>query len=136
MNAKQKCFIKTVCYQRIATFKLNSYRQNINIRKESVLKEKGVGLYYGRKNEKKKFWSLSWYIPLVFIWCAHCPSRNQAGIFATGEIRQNIKFAAFWCVFLTKKKVDPESWWKILSIKQLRKKKIPKDILTWSRSRI
>ena len=39
-----------------------------------------------------------------------CPSRNQAGIIATGEIRQNIKFAAFWCVFLTKIKVDPESW--------------------------
>ena len=40
----------------------------------------------------------------------NCPSRNQAGIFATGEIRQNVKFAAFWCVFLTKIKVDPESW--------------------------
>ena len=39
-----------------------------------------------------------------------CPSRNQAGLFATGEIRQNVKFAAFWCVFLTKIKVDPESW--------------------------
>ena len=36
--------------------------------------------------------------------------RNQAGVFATGEIRQNIKFAAFWSVFLTKIKVDPESW--------------------------
>ena len=40
----------------------------------------------------------------------NCPSRNQAGIFATGEIRQNVKFATFWCVFLTKIKVDPESW--------------------------
>ena len=40
----------------------------------------------------------------------YCPSRNQAGVFATGEIRQNIKFADFWCVFLTKIKVDPESW--------------------------
>ena len=59
----------------------------------------------------------------------NCPSRNQAGICATGEIRQNIKFAAFWCVFWTKIKVDPESWWKILSIKQLREKKIPKDNL-------
>ena len=39
-----------------------------------------------------------------------CPSRNQTGVFATGEIRQNIKFWAFWCVFLTKLKVDPESW--------------------------
>ena len=38
-----------------------------------------------------------------------CPSSNQAGVFATGEIRRNIKFAAFWCVFLTKIKVDPES---------------------------
>ena len=40
----------------------------------------------------------------------HCPSGNQAGDFATGEIRQNLKFVAFWCVFLTKIKVDPESW--------------------------
>ena len=64
------------------------------------------------------------------------PSTDQAGLFAKGEIRQNIKFAAFWCVFLTKIKVDPESWWKILYIKQLRKKKMPKDNLTWSRSKI
>ena len=34
----------------------------------------------------------------------------QAGVFATGEIRQDIKFAAFWCLFLTTIKVDPESW--------------------------
>ena len=40
----------------------------------------------------------------------HCPSTDQAGLCATGEIRQNIKFAAFLCVFLTKIKVDPESW--------------------------
>ena len=39
----------------------------------------------------------------------YCPSRNQAGVFATGEIRQNVNFAAFWSVFLTKIKVDPES---------------------------
>ena len=32
------------------------------------------------------------------------PSRDQAGLFATGDIRQNIKFEAFWCVFLTHKK--------------------------------
>jgi hypothetical protein len=38
------------------------------------------------------------------------PSTGQAGLLATGEIRQNIKFVAFWCVFLTKIKVDPESW--------------------------
>jgi hypothetical protein len=61
-----------------------------------------------------------------------CPSTDQAGLSAIGEIRQNIKLAAFWCVLLTKIKVDPE----ILSIKQLRKKKIPKDNLTRSRSRI
>ena len=36
-----------------------------------------------------------------------CPSRNQAGVFATGE-RQNAKFAAFWFVFFTKKNVDYE----------------------------
>ena len=40
----------------------------------------------------------------------NCPSRNQAGVWATGEIRQKFKFAAFWCVFLKKIKVDPESW--------------------------
>ena len=39
-----------------------------------------------------------------------CLLRNQAGICATGEIRQKVKFAAFWCVFLTKIKVDTESW--------------------------
>ena len=33
-----------------------------------------------------------------------CPSRNNAGVFATGEIRQNVKFATFWSVFLTTKK--------------------------------
>ena len=48
----------------------------------------------------------------------------------TGKIWQNVKFAAFLCVFLTKKKVDPESWCNKLSIKQLRKKKLPKDNFT------
>ena len=62
--------------------------------------------------------------------------RNHQGTIPAGEIRQNNKFAAFWCVFLTKIKVDPESWWNKLSIKQLRKKKIPKDHFTWSISRI
>ena len=38
-----------------------------------------------------------------------CPLGNQAEICATGEIRQNIKFVTFWCVFLAKIKVDPES---------------------------
>ena len=38
------------------------------------------------------------------------PSRKHTGVSATGEIRPKIKFAAFWCVFLTKIKVDPESW--------------------------
>ena len=61
--------------------------------------------------------------------------RKHAGTIPAGEIRQNSKFAAFWCVFLTKMKVDPESWWK-LSLKQLRRKKIPKDNFTWSWSRI
>ena len=28
----------------------------------------------------------------------YCPTRDQAGLFAKGEIRQNVKFAAFWCV--------------------------------------
>ena len=34
----------------------------------------------------------------------HCTPRNQEGTCAAGEIRQNIKFAPFWCVFLTTKK--------------------------------
>ena len=42
------------------------------------------------------------------------PSRNQAGIFATGEIRENFNFAAFWCVFLTKTRsflrMHPLTW--------------------------
>jgi hypothetical protein len=48
-------------------------------------------------------------ISRILIWI-NCPSTDQAGLFATGEIRQNIKFTAFWCVFLTKIKVDPKSW--------------------------
>ena len=40
----------------------------------------------------------------------HCTSRNNQGPFAKGKIRWNNKLAAFWCVFLTKIKVDPESW--------------------------
>ena len=66
----------------------------------------------------------------------NCTSRNNQGPFATGKIRQNLKFAAFWSVFLKKIKVDPESWLKNISIKQLRKKKIPKNNLTQSRSTI
>ena len=27
-----------------------------------------------------------------------------------GKIKRNAKFAAFWCVFLTKMKIDPENW--------------------------
>ena len=46
----------------------------------------------------------------LFLNYIYCPSRNQAGVCATGEIRQQVKFAAFWCVFLTKIKVDTESW--------------------------
>ena len=53
--------------------------------------------------------------------------RNHAGTIPKGKIRQNIKFGAVWCVFLTKIKVDPESWYKKFSNKQPRKKKIPKD---------
>ena len=54
----------------------------------------------------------------------YCTTRNQEGTFAAGEIRRNIKFTAFWCVFLTKIKVEPESGYKKLSIKQPSKKKI------------
>ena len=44
------------------------------------------------------------------VYFINCTSRNNQGPFATGKIRRNIKFAAFWCVFLTKIKVDPECW--------------------------
>ena len=44
------------------------------------------------------------------LYCSvYCTPRNHHGTFATGKIRQNFKFAAFLCVFLTKIKVDPES---------------------------
>ena len=79
------------------------------------------------------------YVPLLERALSHsiyCPSRKSQGVSVTGKIRPNIKFAAFWCVFLTKIKVNPQNWWKKLSIKQLRKKKIPKDNLTQSRSKI
>ena len=33
----------------------------------------------------------------------NCPPRNHAEIIATGKIRLNVKVAAFWCVFMTKK---------------------------------
>ena len=39
-----------------------------------------------------------------------CTPRNHQGTIAAGKIRRNVKFAAFWCVFLTKIKVYPESW--------------------------
>ena len=42
--------------------------------------------------------------------CIYCTSSYRAELFATGEIRQNIKFVSFWCVVLTKIKVGPESW--------------------------
>ena len=48
----------------------------------------------------------------------------------SGKIRGNVRFAAFWCVFLTKMKVDPESWCNKLSIKQLRMKIILKNNFT------
>ena len=52
--------------------------------------------------------------PILGLLCAvgtlYCPSRKHAGVSATGKLRPNIKFAAFGCVFLTKIKVDPESW--------------------------
>jgi hypothetical protein len=44
-----------------------------------------------------------------YFW-VYCPPRNHTGIIGTGKIRPNIKFGAYWCVFLTKIKVDPESW--------------------------
>ena len=40
----------------------------------------------------------------------YCPPRTQAGVSDIGKIRPTVNFAAFWCVFLTKIKVDPKSW--------------------------
>ena len=64
-----------------------------------------------------------------WVWI-YCTPRNHVGTIAAGKIKRNIKFAAFWCVLLTKKKVYPESWCNKLSIKQPSKKKIPKDNFT------
>ena len=47
---------------------------------------------------------------MVSVRTVNCTSRNNQVPFATGKIRRNIKFAAFWCVFLTKIKKDPEKW--------------------------
>ena len=44
------------------------------------------------------------------LYTLHYPPRNHAGVNNTGKIRPNIKFLAFWCVFLKKIKVDPERW--------------------------
>ena len=41
----------------------------------------------------------------------------------TGKIRQNVKFAVFVCVFLTKIKVDPESWCNKLPLNSSEKRK-------------
>ena len=40
----------------------------------------------------------------------YCPPRNHPGVSATGKIRPNVKFSAFWCVFLTKIKVNLIKW--------------------------
>ena len=63
---------------------------------------------------------------IIWIIMVDCPPRHHAGVSDTGKIRPDIKFAAFWCVFLTKIRVNPESWWKKHLIKQLRTKKIPR----------
>ena len=60
----------------------------------------------------------------------YCTPRNHQGTIPAGKSRRNVKFVAFWCVFLTKIKVYPESWCYRLSIKQPSKKKIPKDNFT------
>ena len=49
--------------------------------------------------QSKTLWNIKKNHP-----CLHCPPRNHAGVSATGTIRPNIKFADFWCVFLTTKK--------------------------------
>ena len=60
-------------------------------------------IFLGKGSEKKTQ-------KIIHILRINCTSRNNQGTSATGKIRQNIKFEVFWCVFLTKIKVDPESW--------------------------
>ena len=64
------------------------------------------------KEEEKKKHILTFVTASLSKGCLNCPSSKHQGTFATGKIRPNIKFASFWCVFLTKIKVDPESWLK------------------------
>ena len=60
----------------------------------------------------------------------YCTPRNHQGTIPAAKIRHNTKFVAFGGFFLTKIKVDPDSWCNYLFIKLLRIKKIPKDNFT------
>ena len=40
----------------------------------------------------------------------HYTSQLSIEPIPVGKIKRNAKFAAFWCVFLTKMKIDPENW--------------------------
>ena len=69
---------------------------------------------------KLNVWPITWYFNNFFslffstssigVVGLNCPPRNHTGLSATGKVRPNIKLGFFWCVFLTKIKVDPECW--------------------------
>ena len=42
--------------------------------------------------------------------CINCTSKHSIQPIPAAKTRRNAKFAAFWRVFLTKIKLDPESW--------------------------
>ena len=58
----------------------------------------------------KRVWQVVTLFFPNFMVYINCTPRNHQGTFSTGKIRRINKFVAFWCVFLTTMKVDPESW--------------------------
>ena len=61
--------------------------------------------------------------PHPIVSALNCTPRKHQGTIPAAKIMPNAKFAAFLGVFLTKMKVDPDSWCNNLSIKHLRVKK-------------
>ena len=63
-----------------------------------------------------------------FIKTLDCTPRNHQGTIAAGEIRQNIKFAVFWCGFCQKINVYTKSWCNKVSIKKCLKSLLAKPV--------
>ena len=62
----------------------------------------------------------------------YCTLRNHKETIPAAKIIHN---TAFWCVFLKKIKIDPESWCSYLCIKLRQMKKNLQGNFTWSRSK-